>query len=244
MTFVGCDLHTRQQQVAVLDTTTGEIHEQQLPHTGTAVEDFYATLPRPVTVGIESTGYSIWFHTLLQQLGHTVLVGDAAKIRAMVVRKTKTDRRDARHILDLLHHDRFPAIWIPDPATRELRALLMHRLRLVRIQTMLKNGVQALALNQGLVRGSKLLRRGGLAQLQTLALPPYTAQRRDQSLDLLGTLRTHLAPLDEAIAAAALAHPDAPRLLTHPGVGPLTALATVVVLGTVSRFPDSKHVVS
>jgi len=47
MTFVGCDLHTRQQQVAVLDTTTGEIHEEQLPHTGTTVEDFYAALPRP-----------------------------------------------------------------------------------------------------------------------------------------------------------------------------------------------------
>ena len=166
MTFVGCDLHTRQQQVAVLDTTTGEIREQQLLHEGTTVEDFYAALPRPVTVGIESTGYAIWFHALLQRLGHTVLVGDAAKIRAMVVRKTKTDRRDALHILDLLRHDRFPTIWLPDPATRELRALLMHRMRLVRIQTMLKNGVQALALNQGLVRGSKLLRTAGLAQLQ------------------------------------------------------------------------------
>jgi transposase len=244
MTFVGCDLHTRQQQVAVLDTTTGEIREQQLLHEGTTVEDFYAALPRPVTVGIESTGYAIWFHALLQRLGHTVLVGDAAKIRAMVVRKTKTDRRDALHILDLLRHDRFPSIWIPDPATRELRALLMHRLRLVRIRTMLKNGVHALALNQGLARGSKLLRRAGLAQLQALPLPPYTAQRRDQSLALLATLRTHLDHLDDAIAAAALAHPDAPRLLTHPGVGPVTALATVVVLGTVSRFHDSKHVVS
>src|SRR6266513_2100872 len=198
MTFVGCDLHTRQQQVAVLDTTTGEIREQQLLHEGTTVEDFYAALPRPVTVGIESTGYAIWFHALLQRLGHTVLVGDAAKIRAMVVRKTKTDRRDALHILDLLRHDRFPAIWIPDPATRELRALLMHRLRLVRIQTMLKNGVHALALNQG------------LARLQALPLPPYTAQRRDQSLDLLATLRTHLDHLDDAIAAVALTHPDAP----------------------------------
>jgi len=244
MTFVGCDLHTRQQQVAVLDTTTGEIHEHRLPHDGTAVEAFYASLPRPVTVGIESTGYAIWFHTLMQRLGHTVLVGDSAKIRAMVVRKTKTDRRDALHILDLLCHDRFPTIWVPDPATRDLRTLLMHRIRLVRIQTMLKNGLHAIALNQGLACGSKLLRKAGLAQLQALALPLYTAQRRDQSLALLGALRTHLDQLDDAIAAAARAHPDAPRLLTHPGVGPLTALATVVVLGTVSRFPDSKHVVS
>src|SRR4029453_9620673 len=108
------DLHTRTQQVAVLDTRTGEVNEHQLGHEGIATEEFYAALPRPVTVGIESTGYAIWFHALMQRLGHALLVGDSAKIRAMVVRMTKTDRRDALHILDLLRHDRFPSIWIPD----------------------------------------------------------------------------------------------------------------------------------
>src|SRR6266567_2422421 len=146
MTFVGCDLHTRMQQVAVLDTRTGEVSERQLAHDGSAVEEFYAAWPGPVTVGIESTGYATWFHTLIQRLGHTLLVGDAAKIRAMVVRKTKTDRRDALHLLDLLRHDRFPTVWVPDPATRDLRALLAHRMRLVRIRTMVKNGLHAIAL--------------------------------------------------------------------------------------------------
>jgi putative transposase len=126
MILVGCDLHTRKQQVAVLDTDTGALLEQELVHTGDAVEQFYAALPPPVTVGIESTGYSLWFHALLQRLGHTLFVGEAAKIRAMVVRKTKTDRRDARHLLDLLQHERFPIVWIPDPATRDLRALIKH----------------------------------------------------------------------------------------------------------------------
>src|SRR5512146_1901048 len=98
MTIVVCDLHTRKQQVAVLHTDTGEVVEQELLHAGDAVEQFYRTLPRPVTVGIESTGYALWFHELMQRLGHT-------------------DRRDAQHLLDLLKHDRFPAVWIPDPAT-------------------------------------------------------------------------------------------------------------------------------
>jgi transposase len=244
MTFVGCDLHTRTQQVAVLNTDTGEVSEHQLVHEGTAVEEFYAALPRSVTVGIESTGYAVWFHTLMQRLGHVLLVGDAAKIRAMVVRKTKTDRRDALHILDLLRHDRFPTIWVPDPATRDLRALLTHRMRLVRIRTMVKNGLHAIALNYRLARGSKLLRQAGLAQLQALALPPHTARRRDQSLELLTGLTTQIRELDDAITTAALAHPDAPRLITHPGVGALTALTTIVVLGPVSRFHDSKQVVS
>jgi transposase len=244
MTFVGCDLHTRKQQVAVLDTGTGEVSEHQLAHEGNAVEDFYAALPRPVIVGIESTGYAVWFHTLMQRLGHTLLVGDAAKIRAMVVRKTKTDRRDALHMLDLLSHDRFPTTWVPDPATRDLRALLTHRLRLVRIRTMVKNGLQAIALNYRLARGSKLLRRAGLTELKALALPPHTAQRRDQSLELLAGLNAQIRELDNAITTAALTYPDALRLISHPGVGALTALATIVVLGPVGRFHDSKHVVS
>src|ERR1700716_111782 len=244
MTLVGCDLHTRMQQVAVLDTGTGEVSERQLAHDGSAIEEFYAALPGPVTIGIESTGYAVWFHALMQRLGHTVLVGDAAKIRAMVVRKTKTDRRDALHILDLLRHDRFPTIWVPDPATRDLRALLTHRMRLVRIRTMVKNGLHAIALTSRLAGGSKLLRGAGLAQLQALALPPHTARRRDQSLELLAGLNTQIHELDDAITTAALAHPDAPRLITHPGGGAVTALATVGVLGPVACFSDSKHVVS
>src|SRR5260370_6081956 len=226
MTFVGCDLHTRMQQVAVLDARTGEVSERQLAHDGNAIEEFYAALPGPVTIGIESTGYATWFHTLMQRLGHTLLVGDAAKIRAMVMRKTKTDRRDALHILDLLRHDRFPLIWVPDPATRDLRALLTHRMPLVRIRTMVKNGLQAIALNSRLACGSKLLRQAGLAQLQALALPPHTARRRDQSLELLSALTTHIRELHAAITTTASGHPDAPRLLTHPGVAALAALTT------------------
>ena len=131
MILVGCDLHARKQQVAVLDSETGEVQEVELCHQGDEIERCYAALPRPVTVAVESTGYALWFHALMRQLGHTLLVGDAAKIRAMLVRKTKTDRRDALHLLDLLKHDRLPTIWVPDPTTRDLRALLAHRMRLV-----------------------------------------------------------------------------------------------------------------
>jgi transposase len=244
MILVGCDLHTRKQQVAVLDTKTGEVIEQELAHAGDAVEQFYAALPPPVTVGIESTGYSLWLHTLLQRLGHTLLVGEAAKIRAMVVRKTKTDRRDARHLLDLLHHDRFPTVWVLDPDTRDLRVLTKHRLRLVRIRTTIKNGLHAIALNQRLALGPSLWSRRGLAQLRTLVLSPHTSRRRDDSLELLDWLTQRIEALDVQVAAAAAANADVVRLMTHPGVGPVTALATVLVLGPVRRFPGSKHVVS
>jgi len=244
MTLVGCDLHSRSQQLAVLDAETGEVRELRLAHDTDAVERFYTSLPRPVTVGVESTGYAQWFHALIQRQGHTLLVGDAARIRAMVVRKTKTDRRDAAHLLQLLTQDRFPVIWVPEPRVRDLRALVAHRMRLVRMRTMVKNGLHAIALNHRLAAGSALFTRRGRAQLQALALPPHTTQRRDESLELLTWLTQHIDPLDAQIAEAAAADVQARRLMTHPGVGPLTALATVLVLGPVARFPTSKHVVS
>jgi transposase len=180
----------------------------------------------------------------MQRLSHTLLVGDAARIRAMVVRKTKTDRRDAAHLLQLLAEDRFPIIWVPDPRVRDLRTLVTHRMRLVRMRTMVKNGLHAIALNHRLAVGSALFTRHGRAQLQALALPPHTTQRRDESLELLTWLDEHIHPLNAQIAEAAAADVEARRLMTYPGVGPLTALATVLVLGPVRRFPTSKHVVS
>ncbi len=101
MRLVGGDLHTRDQSIAMVDTETGETQELRLRHEGDEVERFYSSLVPPVTVGIESTGYALWFHQVMQRLGHTLVV-DAAKIRATVVRRTKTDRRDARQVLTLL----------------------------------------------------------------------------------------------------------------------------------------------
>src|SRR5437763_8401214 len=95
-------------------------------------------------------------------------------------------------------------------------------MRLVRIRTMVKNGVHAIALNYRLARGSQLLRQAGLAQLHALPLPPHTAQRRDQSLELLAGLTAQIRELDEAITTAPLPHPVPPPPIPHPAAGPLT----------------------
>ncbi len=56
MRIIGCDLHARQQTLAMLDTETGEIVNLALTHEGDNVREFYSKLPRPVRVGIEATG--------------------------------------------------------------------------------------------------------------------------------------------------------------------------------------------
>src|SRR5258708_7336664 len=135
MIIIGCDFHTRYQEIAWLDMDTGEIHERRLEHAGDQVRKFYAALPGPLRVGIEATGYSQWFERMLGELGHEFWIGDAALLRASRVRKQKTDRRDAAHILDLLRTNRFPRIWVPTPAERDLRQWVLHRVKLVQMRT-------------------------------------------------------------------------------------------------------------
>jgi len=121
MKIVGCDLHARQQTIAMVDTETGEFVERALSHEGNALREFYGALEGPVVVGIEATGAMQWFLELLQELGIQCRVGHPAKIRAKETRKQKHDRRDARLILELLIEDRFPEIWMPSIEERDLQ---------------------------------------------------------------------------------------------------------------------------
>ncbi len=93
MKIIGCDFHPSFQQIAMVDTESGEHTEKRLVPTEAA--EFYGQLQGPVLVGMESCGNALWFERLLARLGHQLWVGDASKIRLSEVRKQKTDRRDA-----------------------------------------------------------------------------------------------------------------------------------------------------
>jgi transposase len=131
MKIVGCDLHTRYQQIAMVDTETGELTERRLEHESGQARAFYAELRGGVRVGIEATGHTRWFERMLAEMGHELWIGDAAQIRAAMVRKQKTDTRDAAHLLDLLLSGRFPRIWRPTMGERDQRQLVWHRQKLV-----------------------------------------------------------------------------------------------------------------
>ncbi len=244
MIIIGCDFHTRFEQIAMLDTETGEVVERRLEHENGEAKRFYEGLKEPALVGIESTGYTIWFAEMLAELGHELVVGEAGKIRAKETRKQKHDRRDAQLILDLLVRGDFPKVWLPPAAERDLRVLLEHRHQLVQLRTRAKNGLQATALSYGLRRRGRLWSAAGQEELQKIPLREGMARRRADLLQLVRQLGVWIKELDQRIAEEVARQPDAQRLMTHPGVGPLTALGTVLVLGPVERFPDPQHVTS
>jgi len=244
MLIIGCDFHTRYQQIAMMDTVTGELLERRLGHENGEAHAFYRNLQGPVRVGIEATGPMLWFEQLLAELGHELWVGDSGKIRASDLRKQKTDERDASLILELLLANRFPRIWVPTLAERDLRQLLWHRHKLVRLRTMLGNQLHFLAMSQGLCRKRKLFTKKGRRELEALPLGPWASRRREELLKLLDQVEPAITELDHAVLAQAQLREDAVRLMTHPGIGPVNALAFVLTIGPVDRFRRSKQVVS
>jgi transposase len=244
MRIIGCDLHARQQTIAMLETDTGELVERTLEHDGEVVGEFYAALPGPVLVGIEATGSMHWFLKLMEELKIECRVGHPAKIREAETRKQKHDRRDARLLLKLLAEKRFPSIWMPSSEQRDLRTLLRHRHQWVRMRTRVQNTLQSMALSNGLRRGTSLWSQAGQHALQALPLAPHESQRRTALLALYPQLQESIDSLDKQVNEQALQRPQAHRLMTHPGVGPITALATEVFLGDPKRFADGKAVAS
>src|SRR5437588_10963608 len=222
MLIIGCDFHSRFQQIAMVNTETGEVTERRLEHGNGEAKKFYAGLQKPVRVGMEATGYAQWFEQMLAKLGYELWVGNAAEIRAAMVRKQKTDSRDALHILDLLMENRFPRIWIPTPAERDLRQLLWHRHKMVCLRTSVRNQLHALAMGQGICRKQKLWAAAGRQELEALTLDAWARRRRQELLEILGVR----------------------CLMEQPGVGPVTALMFVLTIGPVERFRKSKQIVS
>ena len=104
------------------------------------------------------------------------------------------------------------------------------------------NQLQAVAMNEGYRWKKKLFSAQGRALLENLSLAPWPRRRRKELLELLDQLDPKIAELTAAAEREARKQPDVVRLMTHPGVGPLTALAFVLIIGTTVRFPCGKQI--
>src|SRR5467141_4083459 len=241
MLIIGADYHPGFQQIAFVDTETGELQERRLLHCEEAEKFFRALAAQgmKVRVGMEASGHARWFERLLAELNFELWIGDAAEIRTKRVRKQKTDRQDAQLILKLMLKDDFPRIWVPSWENRDLRQLLWHRHRMVQARTRIMNQLQAVALNEGLRYKKKLFREAGREQLEAFPLAPWASQRRRDLLELLDRLNPTISKLTQAIEQEVENCPEAQRLRTHPGVGALTALTFVLIIGRADRVQCS-----
>jgi transposase len=245
MMIIGVDYHPSFQQIAFLVEETGEYGEQQLNHSDREAERFYRDLKQrgiSVRVGMEATGYARWFERLLAELGFELWIGSPAEIKTKRVKKQKTDRKDAQLLLRLMREGTFPRIWIPSPENRDLRQLLWHRHRLVQMRTRIMSQLQALAMNEGWRWKKKLWSEPRRTEFEKLRLGPWASRRRQELLELLDRLNPTIAELTTAVEEEASKRPEVLRLMTHPGVGALTALAYVLIIGNPERFSRGRQI--
>jgi transposase len=241
--YIGVDFHARQQTICYLKTETGELVIFELKHQDKEeVRAFYQQFPEPVIVGLEASGYSPWFETMLEQLNCEVWLGHATEIRRRARWRQKNDRRDAELIWDLMVHQEFPRLHRPAVQSREVLRMLRYRQKLIKMRTMLKNSLQALALQAGLAKGQQLFSRAGQQEFQAAAMSPVLQWQREHWFALLQPLNQQL--LETMVWCKAQSKDDVSirRLRTHPGIGLLTSLCLLHTLQPVSRFRNARKV--
>jgi transposase len=241
--YIGVDFHARQQTICSLKTNEGVISTHNLKHQDKdELRAFYQQFSGRVIVGLEASGYSLWFEQLLEELGHEVWLGDATEIRRRARWRQKNDRSDAELILDLLVHDEFPRLHRPVMKSREVLRMLRYRQKLIKIRTMGKNSLQALALQSGLAKRSQLFTTAGEQQLRTAVMSPAMQWQREQWLQLLQPLNQRLLETMVWLQQQSKDDERICRLRTHPGIGLLTSLCLVHTLEPVSRFRNQRKV--
>ena len=241
--YIGVDFHARQQTLCYLTTETETVVTRRLEHQQKdEVRTFYAQFTGDVIVGLEASGYSPWFEQLLEELGHEVWLGDATEIRRRARWRQKNDRRDAELILDLMVHQEFPRLHRPSPQSREILRMLRYRQKLIKIRTMGKNSLQALALQSGLTQRSQLFTKRGQQQLLAARMSPAMQWQRQQWLQLLEPLNERLLETMLWLKQQSEGDERIRLLRTHPGIGLLTALCVVHSLWPIERFRNQRKV--
>lgn len=240
--YIGVDFHPHQQTVSFCNTEQGEVQQTSLAHNPELVRRFYGQFSKAV-VGVEASCSATWFEKMLFDLGHELRVGNPSLIRARARSRHKSDRRDADLILDLLLKEEFPSLWRRGVDSQSILEQLRFRHQLVKQRTQVCNRLQALAHAAGLPKRTIQTRRARKL-LSEVKLTDTQSFQRDQLFEILDDLTRRIKTIEEWLEEKAALDRQVQLLLTHKGVGLLSAVAVVHTLGDVSRFSSSKQVVA
>jgi transposase len=240
--YIGVDFHPHQQTVSYCNTEEGEVRQTSLFHNAELVRRFYEQFPKAV-IGIEASCTARWFEQLMQDLGHDLLVGNPSQIRARARSRHKSDKRDADLLLDLLLKDEFPSLWRRGVEAQSVLEQLRFRHALVKHRTQVCNRLQALAHAAGLPKRNIQTKRARLALMEA-NFTETQAFERDQLFALLDDLSNRIKLIETWLEEKAEGDKKVKLLLTHKGIGLLSALAVVHTLGDITRFPSSKEAVA
>jgi transposase len=243
MEYGAIDLHKKESQIRIV-TTSGEIIDQRIATTRERFTHVFWGRP-PMRILVEASTESEWVAQHLEQLGHDVVVADPnyAPMYGHRSRRIKTDHRDVAALTEACQHGTYRRAHRRSAHQHEVQCRLNVREELTQART------RAISLARAITRAAGLRIRSGQAE---------TFLTRLAALDLPMSMNTTLAPLrsvievlddelvraDEQFATMVASDPMVNRLMTLPGIGPITASAFVAALDVADRFERAGQVTS
>jgi transposase len=232
MEHVAIDLGGRKSQVCIRDSAGRILQEKSWPTR--ELGELLAARP-PSRVIVETCAEAFGVADQALKHGHEVRVVPATLVRSLGVgeRGLKTDKRDARKLSEVSCRIDLPSVHVPTMQSRQLKTQLGMRNALVGARTMLINNVRGWLRAEAIAipkNADAFVRR--VRETKGAELPPCV----DRQLQMIDELSKQIDQADKELAHQAKAHPVCPRLMSVPGVGPLTALQFVAVLDDRTRF--------
>jgi transposase len=181
---------------------------------------------------------------LLEDYGFDPHLVHPLRCKAIASARLKNDKVDAAILAQLLRADLLPEAWIAPAKVRQLRALIRHRISLVRLGTQLRNRIHAVAADHGYDRSASYRAGPGRGWLAELDLPAVSREIITDCLAVLDGLAPLIDRIDGELGAHAKADPRVKVLTTLPGVGQFTALMMVAEIGDITRFPSARKLAS
>jgi transposase len=238
--YVGIDVHRKRSQVAVIDEAGEVLANRNVPNGVEPILSVIGGLPAGTPAAFEAAFGWGWLLELLEGYGFSPHLVHPLQCKAIASARLKNDKVDAAIMAQLLRADLLPEAWIAPPAVRQLRALLRHRIQLVRLRTLLRNRIHAVLADHGQDRAGGCWSGPGRAWLAALELPAASREVVEDDLALIDALQQLIDRLDWEIRQRARGDPQVKILTQLPGVGPFTALVLLAEIGDITRFGSAR----
>src|SRR5438034_6559591 len=238
--YVGIDVHRKRSQLAVIDQSGEVLTNRNVPNGVEPILSVIGGLPPGTPAAFESAFGTGWLVELLEDYGFAPHLVHSLRCKAIASARLKNDKVDAAILAQLLRADLLPGAWIAPPQVRQLRALLRHRIQLVRLRTLLRNRIHAVLADHGHDRPSGYWSGPGRSWLASLDLPAVSAEVIADALALIDALESVTGRLDAEIRGHARSDPRVTVLTALPGVGPFTAPALLAEIGDITRFGSAR----
>jgi transposase len=242
--YVGIDVHRKRSQVAVIDQSGEVLVNRNVPNGAEPILEVIGGLPPGTPAAFEAAFGTGWLVELLEGYGFDPHLVHPLRCKAIASARLKNDKVDAEILAQLLRADLLPEAWIAPPAVRQLRALLRHRVQLVRLRTLLRNRIHAVLADHGYGRPAGCWSGPGRDWLASLPLPAASREVVEDGLALIDATEVRIDRLDGEIRQRARSDPRVKVLIQLPGVGPFTALVILAEIGDITRFPTARKLAS